>query len=155
MTPYERLFGAGPRGILIGLALLVLAWKLELVAGFPAITGKDAIRWTALGISIAGAVSLAIWSLRTLPPGKRGATLVTNGPFRYVRHPLYATLVTCFHYGLALFLDNWIYILWALLVHALWHWNIRSEEQLMAKAFPGEYDAYCKHTGRFFPRLFR
>ena len=42
---------------------------------------------------------------------------------------------------------------WAVLLHPVWHWNIRSEEQLMCDAFPGEYEAYCAKTGRFFPKL--
>lgn len=153
MNTYERLFGAGPRGILISLALLALSWKLESVVGLPAITNSDWARWMIFGLATAGALALAIWSMKGLPPAERGTELVASGAYRYLRHPLYATLVSCFHFGLAVLLNNWIYLLWAILTYGMWHWNIRSEERLMRRAFPTEYEEYCKVTGRFIPRL--
>jgi len=153
MNTYERLFGAGPRGILISGVLLAVAWKLEPLSGLPKITDSDLLRWIVFSLSIAGALALAIWSMISLPPDKRGAALVTTGAYRYLRHPIYATLVSCFHFGLAILLDNWIYLLWAVITYCIWHWNIASEERLMRRAFPNEYEAYCKKTGRFIPRL--
>ena len=94
-----------------------------------------------------------MWSVKSLPPAARGKDLVTTGPFRYLRHPLYAALLSCFNFGLAVILNNWIYIVWAVLLHGVWHWNIRSEEELMNQAFPKDYPEYCKVTGRFIPRI--
>lgn len=105
------------------------------------------------GLSLVAALFLVIWSLRSLPLVSRGHELVTKGAYRYIRHPLYASFLSCFNFGLAVLLNNWIYIIWAILVHAVWHWNIDSEEKLMKKMFPKEYAEYCKVTGRFIPRL--
>ncbi|MGK0238559.1 MAG: protein-S-isoprenylcysteine O-methyltransferase Ste14 [Candidatus Pelagisphaera sp.] len=153
MNTYERLFGAGPRGILISFVLFVAAWELEPVVSLPAITDNDWVRWGIFALSIAGALVLALWSMKGLSPAARGKTLAATGAYRYFRHPLYATLVSCFHFGLAVLLNNWIYLLWAALTYCIWHWNIRSEERLMRRAFPDEYEKYCQVTGRFIPRL--
>ena len=153
MTRYERHFGAGPRGLLISYALLALAWRLESVVGLLPITGMASVRLYVFAASIAGAIGLGVWGLRSLPPGERGLDLVTTGAYKYVRHPVYASLLSSFNFGLAVWLNNWIYVVWAVLVHGFWHWNIRSEERLMVQTFGERYTKYCKRTGRFFPRL--
>ncbi len=153
MTRHERLFGAGPRGLAISYVLLALVWRLESVVGLPQIIGIASIRSWVLGMGVVGALGLAGWGLRSLPPGERGVDLVTTGAYKYVRHPVYASLLSSFHFGLAVWLNNWIYVVWAVLLHGVWHWNIRSEEELMVQAFGEQYTDYCKRTGRFFPRL--
>ena len=153
MTTYERIFGAGPRGILLSIALFALAWSLEAAAGLPPITNNIVIRWSIFVLSVIGAIGLALWSAKSLPPAERGKKLITSGAYRFLRHPIYATFLSCFDFGLAVLLNNWIYILWAISLHFLWHLNIISEERLMRKEFPIEYDGYCAVTGRFIPRI--
>ncbi len=153
MNTYERIFGAGPRGLVISLALLALAWQLESAAGLPIITASYLARWVVFVLSVVGAVFVIVWSLLSLPPATRGKELVTNGVYRYVRHPLYAAFLSGLNFGLAVLLNNWIYIIWAVLLHGVWHWNIESEEKLMRREFPSEYEEYCQITGRFIPRI--
>ncbi len=152
MNTYERIFGAGPRGLLISLALLALAKQWESAVGLPNITANYWVRWGVFVLTVVGAVFVVVWSLKSLPPATRGKKLVTNGIYRYVRHPLYAAFLSCLNFGLALLFNNWIYIIWALLLHGVWHWNIESEEKLMKREFPNEYEDYCQITGRFIPR---
>ncbi len=153
MNSYERIFGAGPRGSLISLALLALAWQLESVVGLPSITASYVVRWLVFLLTVVGTVLVVVWSLKSLPPATRGKELVTNGAYRYLRHPLYAAFLSCFNFVLAVLLNNWIYIIWAVLLHGVWHWNIESEEKLMRQEFPTEYKEYCQITGRFIPRI--
>ncbi len=153
MNSYERIFGAGPRGSLISLALLALAWQLESVVGLPSITASYVVRWLVFVLTVIGTVLIVVWSLKSLPPATRGKKLVTNGAYRYLRHPLYAAFLSCLNFGLAVLLNNWIYIIWAVLLHGVWHWNIESEEKLMRQEFPTEYKEYCQITGRFIPRI--
>ena len=155
MNTYQRIFGAGLRGLLITAALFALAGILEPVAGLPAITANHSVRQLVFSISIVGAIAVAIWSFKSLPPDARGKKLVTTGVFRYLRHPLYASFLSCSNFGLAVLLNNWIYIIWAVLIHVIWHWNIQAEEKLMMEEFPGKYEEYCRITGRFIPRLRR
>ena len=153
MTTYERIFGAGPRGIVLSIVLFALTWKLETVVGLPLISNNIVFRLSIFALSVIGAIGLALWSAKSLPPGDRGKTLITSGAYRYLRHPIYTTFLSCFDFGLAVLLNNWIYILWATLLHSLWHLNIISEEKLMRKEFPIGYREYCAMTGRFIPRI--
>ena len=103
-------------------------------------------------LSAVGSVVLLIWRVKSLPPGARGINLVTNGGYRYLRHPIYAALLSRFNFGLAAPLNNCIYRVWAILLHGVWHWNVRSEEKLMKREFPKDYENHCKVTGRFVQR---
>lgn len=155
MNTYERIFGAGPRGLLLSVVLLWVSWRLSPVINLPEILASDLLRRAIFWFSAFLTIIILVWSVKSLPPDTRGKRLVTRGAFRYLRHPLYAAFLSCFNFGLAIWLNNWVYLLWALVVHILWHWNIRSEEYMMRQEFPGEYESYCKVTGRFIPRIWK
>ena len=154
MNTYERIFGSGPRGVTISLLLFAIAYLLEDSTGLPDITRSETLRY--LGFALASLITFAIliWSLKSLPPNQRGQHLVTTGAFKYFRHPLYAAFLSCFDFGLALLLNNGIYLIWAILLHPIWHLNVSTEEAMLKREFGAEYADYCKATGRFFPRLF-
>ena len=151
MTTYQRIFGAGPRGIILSILLLGISWYLEPAINLPVISSNEQFRLIVFMFLTLISCVIAIWSLLSLPPAKRGKILVTDGVFKYFRHPLYAAFISFFNFGLAVLLNNLIYVLWAILVHFLWHWNIRSEEELMKKIYSKEYTVYSEVTGRFFP----
>ena len=153
MNPYQRIFGAGPLGTLISVLLLIVsAWLAD---GYESlqIMVNDGLRFTLFALLSSVTVLIILWSIRSLPPGKRGNSLVTTGAFRHFRHPLYGAFLSFFNFGFAVLLNNWIYIAWALVQHPVWHWAIRGEEEMMERAFPGDYARYAARTGRFFPRL--
>ncbi len=151
MTTFQRLFGTGPRGFAISLLLLIGAWQLDERLALPVITSTDTLRYGVSAALIAIALFVIVWGVTSLPPAERGKRLVTSGAFRFFRHPLYAALVSFLSFGLAVLSNGWIYLAWAAIVHLLWHWNVRGEEALMREEFGGEYDDYCKTTGRFLP----
>lgn len=153
MKTYSRIFGSGPAGFIISLATLLGAMALESRFGGLEISKSHLPGYLVLGILSVATVSIIIWSICSLPLTQRGKNLVTNGAFKYFRHPLYGAFLSFFNFGLAAFLNNWIYVLWAVLQHPVWHWVIRGEERLMEEEFPGEYEQYSRSTGRFFPRL--
>ncbi len=152
MNSYQRIFGTGPRGTAISVALLVAAYILEPRADLPPIHGTAWIGWAAVALLTAITAAIVVWSVRSLPPSARGTGLCTSGAFHFFLHPLYGAMLTFFNFGLAAFLDNWIYVAWAALQHPIWHWNVAAEERLMRAEFPA-YEAYAARTGRFVPRL--
>ena len=153
MNTYEKIFGTGPRGLLFSALLLGATAYLVPHVGLPSVHGIPLVGWISLGVSVVLTAALVVWSVKSLPVDARGERLVDTRAFRYFRHPLYAAFLLFFNFGLALYLDNWLYVIWALAQHPVWHLNIRGEEALMRTAFPGEYEEYCKTTGRFFPKL--
>lgn len=122
---------AGPRTAMIfsGLALLVLGTFVNL-------EGR-----ASLGANWANHIKIY-----------DGHTLVTDGPFRYVRHPLYSSLFAMC-YGGSLIYANWLSAaLTTALFVPMMTWRAKQEETLLAEAFP-EYALYRERTGRFFPKI--
>ena len=80
-------------------------------------------------------------------------TLVTHGPYRWVRHPMYTTV---FIWGTSILLltRNWLtgglVLLFPLIIVAT---RVAKEEAAMLETFGDEYERYLAHTGRFLPRL--
>jgi protein-S-isoprenylcysteine O-methyltransferase Ste14 len=120
---------------------------------------SDVIRWLGVVLFAAGGV-LRIWPVFVL--GHRfsglvaiqpGHTLVTNGPYRVIRHPSYlGLLVNSLGWGLA-FRSAVGVLLTALLAPPLLA-RIRAEEKLLHTEFGAEYDAYCTRTFRLVPGVF-
>lgn len=82
-------------------------------------------------------------------------TLVTNGIYRTIRHPMYASQWV-FVIAQILLLQNWIAGPATLLVFALFYFlRVPQEEQMMIEQFGAAYRAYMAHTGRIIPRLGR
>jgi protein-S-isoprenylcysteine O-methyltransferase Ste14 len=77
-----------------------------------------------------------------------GQALVTNGIYRYVRHPIYAGDALLL-IGLELALNSWLVVLMCVPV-LIFVKQALSEEALLAQAFPG-YAAYTKQSKRFIP----
>jgi len=154
LSTFSKLFGSGPTGVVVSLILLVIAIWLDKYLNLPPIIQNDSLR---LGIFLAScvlAVVIIVWSVKSLPALDRGNKLCTSGAFKYFRHPLYAAFLSVFDFGLALYLNSVVYIIWAIALHPVWHWVIGYEEKLMIGVFGQDYIDYQNRTGRFFPRLF-
>jgi protein-S-isoprenylcysteine O-methyltransferase Ste14 len=82
-----------------------------------------------------------------------GHELVTEGVYRSVRHPMYASM-WLWGVAQALLLQNWI-AGWASLVSFLPLYLLRvpREERMMLDEFGEEYRAYMNRTGRVVPRF--
>jgi protein-S-isoprenylcysteine O-methyltransferase Ste14 len=78
--------------------------------------------------------------------------LVTAGPYRWIRHPLY-TFGTLFFLSFALMADSWFIAVMALVAIVLLSIRLPKEEALLIEKFGDEYRGYMKCTGRFFPKL--
>ncbi len=80
-------------------------------------------------------------------------TLVTEGVFRYIRHPMYAAHIL-WAIAQVLMLHNWI-AGYSFLVVVIPQYLLRvgNEEQMMIDQFGEAYRAYMQNTGRIIPRL--
>ncbi len=120
--------------------------------------------WAGLGGAAAFAAALWLlwrshadlgrhWSVRL--EIQQEHSLVTEGVYRYVRHPMYAAH---FLWAIAqpLLLQNWIagpaFLVTFLPMYLR---RVSHEEQMMIGRFGDEYRSYAGRTGRLFPRLRR
>ena len=110
-----------------------------------------------LGMGLAG------WATRTL--GRymtvsiqvtEGHRLVQDGPYAWVRHPVYTGNALA-AIGLVLLYLNPLLLAFALLLVGLAAYRGRIEDEFLRspQAFGERYDAYAAHTGRFLPKLGR
>ena len=81
-------------------------------------------------------------------------TLVTGGPYRWIRHPMY-TVHLVYFFTWVLVSANLLLLINYLLTIILIFARIPKEEQMLLDQFGDEYRAYTKRTGRLLPRLHR
>jgi len=70
----------------------------------------------------------------------RGQTVISTGPYRYVRHPLY-TSALLFFLGSALLLGSWVGVILGLFIVGILARRAVREERVLRKGLKG-YDAY-------------
>jgi protein-S-isoprenylcysteine O-methyltransferase Ste14 len=116
------------------------------------------LRWTGVGLGLC-AEGLFLWTLRNLGRNltdtvvtRKQHTLVTTGPYRWVRHPFYcsAALLTL---AASLVMANVFLFCTGGTVILLLHSRTRKEEENLVARFGDEYRQYMARTGRFLPRL--
>jgi protein-S-isoprenylcysteine O-methyltransferase Ste14 len=92
------------------------------------------------------------WSF--VPTADQGTGLVTTGPYRVVRHPIYlgfALLAT----GQALAFGNWIALMIVLFaIVPTFAWRAQAEEALLSRTFDEPYAAYQRRTRMIIPYVF-
>jgi len=83
---------------------------------------------------------------------ERGQTVISTGPYHYVRHPMYAAAIP-FAVGTALLLGSWYGLLMGLILIAAIAFRAVREERVLRAGLPGyeEYMAQVKY--RFIPHV--
>jgi protein-S-isoprenylcysteine O-methyltransferase Ste14 len=104
-------------------------------------------------------IALAVWARLHLgrnwgmPTSQRAEPeLITSGPYRFVRHPIYSGLLLALA-GTSLIDSLYGLIVVAVLV-AYFYYCGRVEERNLAAAFPDDYPAYRRRTKMLVPFLF-
>lgn len=120
----------------------------------------EPIRWLGLAIGLL-VLPFIWWTLRSLGSNvsaststRVGATLVTAGPYRWIRHPIYTA-------GSVMFLSFALMLRSAIVAAAfagLFFFlpgRVRQEEANLTASFGEGYREYARRTGRFIPRFGR
>lgn len=133
---------------------LLTSWIDTFRLPFPA-----GIRWLGAGLIFAGDL-LFIWSHKALGSNwspileiRKGHTLVTDSPYRFIRHPMYAAIFLI-GIGVLLLSANWIVALSYMMPTAsLYLVCVSDEEEMMIGQFGDEYRQFMTRTGRLIPKL--
>lgn len=128
----------------VAFAQLELPASIRL-AGVPcAVAGLALFKWmfVHLGLNVTST---------SMPRAQ--ATLITSGPYRWVRHPMYTTVLILV-LAVTLLTANVVVALGGLAMFALLVARSRVEEQRLVEKFGEAYRAYQQRTGRIVPRLF-
>ncbi len=116
------------------------------------------LRWFGVGLGVTGA-TLLICVFRSLGTNitdtvvtRARHTLVTTGPYRWVRHPFYVAAALAAAAN-SLVIANWFVAATGAAGVGLIVLRTRIEEEKLVERFGVEYKTYTACTGRFFPRL--
>jgi protein-S-isoprenylcysteine O-methyltransferase Ste14 len=142
----------------IALYLILPTWIMFLSIPLP-----DSFRLIMVSVAVLS-IPFHLWALRTLGKNwvhaldrsgfmrRKEATLVTNGPYRYVRNPIY---LWSFVFLIALSLEaaNWLLFVPTLFMVALLYAQVGKEERMLIDKFGDEYREYMKRTPQFIPKF--
>jgi len=145
---------------MLGRSLFYTQMALLLVAAWPPAAGWQLNQPIYVWLLLAGGVGIAAWTLahnrpsnfQGLPEVRPDARLIQTGPYHWIRHPMYTSLVVG---SLALVLAApmlwWKWAGWVALILVL---AVKSqvEERFLLVAF-SDYQAYQQHTWRLLPWL--
>jgi protein-S-isoprenylcysteine O-methyltransferase Ste14 len=114
------------------------------------------LRWTGVALGVVAA-ALLVWTLVTLGTNltdtvvtRKAHTLVTNGPYRWIRHPFYAS-VGFSMLANALAAANWFLLVTGIGLMGLFAVRTGREEAHLLARFGEPYRRYQERTGRFWP----
>ncbi|CDX21812.1 Protein-S-isoprenylcysteineO-methyltransferase [Mesorhizobium sp. ORS 3324] len=131
--------------------MLALRYALPLAIGGRPLT-------MVLGIVLAAlAIALIAWGRMTMQRGGTNIdptmptlTIVTGGPFRFVRNPLYVGLMGLL-LGIGLIFDTWWGVLAVVPVFLILHFGVvLREEAYLERKFGESYRAYKAGVRRYF-----
>ena len=139
-----------------GIAVFLLSVFIKLPMPISGSLGKS------LGTALAAAgVALVLWAFLYLRGRITGSiepklhSLVQEGPYRFVRHPVYLGWTVAL-IGVAVVLRSWAGLLSvALLYLPSAIWRAKLEEEALTRRFGRAWEDYRKHTGFLLPRLLR
>lgn len=131
-------------------AVLVLQWIWPLRIVRQAVTF-----WFGL-VLLAVALVIGAWGRRTMHGGgtnisplKPANSLITTGPFRFSRNPLYVA-ITLLYVGLTLLLNSWWGVVLLVPLLVVLHFGVvRREERYLERKFGDQYTAYRSQVRRY------
>lgn len=139
-------------------ALLALWTKHPALVG-PALLPRSLV-FQRLGIGLmAGGLGLMAWayvvfrSFRLLPKIEAGHELCEDGPFAWLRHPIYCG-ITLFYLGTFFLVPHLLVLLQVVASAVAFDLRARAEERMLTRAFGDQYRRFMAHTRRFVPGLY-
>ena len=131
------------------IVLILIALTGPILARHPVLLAMEIVALALAGWAV---LSVRIGNFNIVPDVRAGSQLVRSGPYHYIRHPMYTSLLLG---SLALVLETpsplrWL--LWTVLLIDLLV-KLHYEEKLLADHFP-EYGEFQRETKRLVPFVY-
>jgi protein-S-isoprenylcysteine O-methyltransferase Ste14 len=118
---------------------------ISFIIGFIITVGGEVLRFFSVGYT----------GLTTRSKNVQTDVLVTNGPYGYVRNPIYLGNFLL-SLGVVVAADTffpWFIIIYIVLFAFQYYYIIRFEEKFLSEKFGERYEEYKKHVPSFFPKV--
>jgi protein-S-isoprenylcysteine O-methyltransferase Ste14 len=146
LLPFVAFIARNPHRFAPALRPMLAMWHVPTMAKWIAVVvaivalGATFVCWKRMGKS---------WRMG-IDPNDR-TQLISNGPYAYVRHPIYG-LSTLLMLTTMLVIPSPLMVAAGVIHIILLQWEARREEMYLWKVHGEEYTRYMEQTGRFFPR---
>lgn len=151
----KGIVGVGMYLLVLGLVLEALTLVVRRWVSYPiilAVGSRIALTLPCLVLCLLGVVwfnrSLNLPQIHLLGGENK---LITHGPFNYVRHPLYATLLITLPPLMIIWYADLVFIIpWAVMLMAA-HWVVLLEERGLIRIFGEDYETYREYVPALLP----
>jgi protein-S-isoprenylcysteine O-methyltransferase Ste14 len=128
---------------------LLAAALLELVSPWP-LTALEWLAWSVGGLLMAVGATVVIWAVQTAGDDAVSdpSSLVTHGPYRYSRNPMYVGWTGLYLGVTAVVNTAWPVVLLPVVALAV-HVVVRREERALVDRFGAEYRRYRSEVRRY------
>jgi protein-S-isoprenylcysteine O-methyltransferase Ste14 len=140
------------------IVIVILISRSGAFKGHHAIESNPTLQGIGMGLFLIG-LGLALWARVYLGRNwgtpmseKVDAELVTNGPYRYIRNPIYSGLILA-AIGTAVAV-SWYWLIAAAFMGAYFIYSATVEARTMERLFPNDYPAYKRSTKMLIPFIF-
>jgi protein-S-isoprenylcysteine O-methyltransferase Ste14 len=144
--------------LFIGFLLVFLPARVLSWSGVTPPAELDALEWTGVALAACGA-TIAIWCILTFVFSGRGTPapfdpprrLVIQGPYRFVRNPMYLGAGLALGGAALVYGSPWLGGYAALFLAVTHTFVLAYEEPTLRRSFGPDYDAYCRRVHRWWP----
>jgi protein-S-isoprenylcysteine O-methyltransferase Ste14 len=146
-------------GLRIGFfVILVLVGRSGVFKGHHTVVSNPILQGIGMGLFLIG-LGLAVWARVYLGRNwgtpmseKADAELVTTGPYRYIRNPIYSGLILA-AIGTAVGV-SWYWVVAVVFMGSYFIYSATVEARTMERLFPNDYPAYKRSTKMLIPYIF-
>ena len=152
---FKNLVGVGPHLLLLGFILEALTIVIRRWVSFPMSLSFE-IRVIFSIVCIIVCLMGITWFNSSLKLIKANllcdeSKLITHGPFNYVRHPLYATLLFTIPPILIVYFSDLLFLFPWVIIFILSHFVVIMEEHVLVKRYGEDYENYRKFVPALIP----
>ena len=152
---FKNILGVGPHLLLLGLILEALTIVIRRWVSFPMSLNFE-IRVIFSIVCIIVCLMGITWFNSSLNLIKANllcdeSKLITHGPFNYVRHPLYATLLFTIPPILIAYFSDLLFIFPWVIIFILSHFVVIMEEKVLVMRYGEDYENYRKFVPALIP----
>ena len=138
--------------------IVILVLRSGVFKGHHAIVSSPVLQGVGMALFLTG-LGLAVWARVYLGRNwgtpmseKVDAELVTTGPYRYIRNPIYSGIILA-AIGTAVAV-SWYWLVAVVLMGAYFIYSATVEEHTMERLFPNNYPEYKRSTKMLIPFIF-